>query len=201
MKPDELNLIDFLSENFDDLSSSVIPLWHPLGFVSCVIDQLPSSHVARVHYWPAGERRVKNPDWPIHTHSYTLTSTILRGAVRDMQYRASAGNQWCVYSVNYYDGGSEIIQTSEMVDLVTEVDSIRISGTQYEVPRGVYHQTLVPFDQSALTVVLLTEHSSEPPKVLGANLQKRYPYDRIPFSSERFWSAVYEGLEYNNARI
>lgn len=188
MKIEIPDLLSSLRENFGSLAANLVPLWHPLGFVSCVIDEVSSSHIARVHYWPEGERRVKNPDWPIHTHAYRLESLVLAGAVRDLQYRVQSGTEWCEYSVNYYSGGSEIVRTPNEVDTFAEVDELRRSGSRYEVPRGVYHQTLVPHEQSAVTLVLLTDHSSDAPKVLGSKLAERYPYDRISFDRERFWA-------------
>lgn len=77
------------------------------------------------------------------------------------------------------------------------MDELRRSGTHYEVPRGVYHQTLVPYEKSAITLVLLTDHGSEAPKVLGSKLAERYPYDRISFDHHRFWSAIREAMDYH----
>lgn len=186
---------DFLSDNLEELASKVIPLWHPLGFVSCVIEESPMQYVTRVHFWPPGERRVKNPDWPIHTHSYALRSLVLSGAVRDLQYKVEPGEEWSIYSVNYYQGGSEIVRTSESVSAVPEVDEIRQAGTRYEVPRGIFHQSQVPHDKAAVTVVLLSDHGTDAPKVLGTKHADRYPYDRIEFDPETFWKAVREAVE------
>ncbi len=156
-------------------------------------------HVARVHYWPTGERRVKNPDWPIHTHSYALKSMVLSGQVRNLQYSIEPGDQWCIYSVKYYEGGSEIVRTSEGVNACPTTDELRDAGDQYEVPQGVFHQTQVPFDQAAVTLVLLTDHRAEPPKVLGTRQAEKYPYDRIEFSHRVFWRAVREAVEFHLA--
>lgn len=195
MKTEIPDLLSFLRENFGSLSADLVPLWHPLGFVSCVIDEVSSSHIARVHYWPEGERRVKNPNWPIHTHTYRLQSLVLAGAVRDLQYRVQPGTELCEYSVSYYSGGSEIVRTPNEVDTFAKVDELRLPGSRYEVPRGVYHQTLVPHEQSAVTLVLLTDHGSDAPKVLGTKLAERYPYDRVSFDRERFWDAINNALE------
>lgn len=195
MQTSILNSFAFLHDNLDRLASAVIPLWHPLGFVSCVIDESPEKYVTRVHFWPPGERRVKNPDWPIHTHSYALRSLVLSGAVRDLQYRIETGDQWCIYTVNYYEGGSEIVRTSEKVNAVPEVDEIRHAGAKYEVPRGIFHQTQVPPDQAAVTVVSLSNHGPDTPKVLGTEQAEKYPYDRIQFEPNVFWNAVREAVE------
>ena len=194
MQIDILESIDFLSDQLGRLALEVVPLWHPLGFVSCVVDEYPGLYVRRVHYWPPGERRVKNPDWPIHTHSYDLESLVLSGNVRDTQYRVSPGDQWCVYSVNYYQGGSEIVRTSECVSAIVEVDALRHAGERYQVPRGVFHQSQVAHDQAAVTVVLLSNHGADAPKVLGTRQAEKYPYNRIAFDPSLCWEAVQEGV-------
>ncbi len=194
MRTDFLKLSEFILENLETLSSNLVPLWHPLGFVSCVVENVPSSHTVRLHYWPRGERRVKNPDWPIHTHSYTLTSLVLKGKLRDLQYRVATGHEKRVYSVNYFEGGSEIVRTSETVEVHDKIDEIRFSGDQYQVSCGVFHQTQVSIDQSVVTLVILKDHVSEAPKVLGDEQSEKYPYDRIPFNSVHFWSEVHNAL-------
>lgn len=195
MKTNILDSFDFLSSHLDRLASKVVPLWHPLGFVSCVVDECPGEYVTRVHFWPPGERRVKNPDWPIHTHTYTLTSLVLAGAVRDLQYKVVPGDEYCVYSVNYYKGGSEIVRTSESVSAIVDIDEMRIAGQEYGVPRGVFHQTQVEHDQAAVTVVRLSNHGKDAPKVLGTERDEKYPYNRIEFDPALFWKAVREGVE------
>lgn len=191
-------LLKFISQNIDAFSSNLIPLWHPLGFVSCVIEDIPSNNTIRLHYWPKRIRRVKNPDWPIHTHSYTLNSLILKGKVRDLQYRTVSGIGKWIYLVNYFEGGSEIIRTKDEIQVIIESDEIRCCGEQYQVPRGTFHQTQVPINESAVTIVILSNYSEEPPKVLGdCKLSKKYPYDRIPFDQIHFWNEVREALNHH----
>ena len=183
METNFIEVLEFISKNIETLSSNLVPLWHPLGFVSCVIKEVPSDCTIRLHYWPKGERRVKNPHWPIHTHSYKLNSLVLIGEVRDLQYGVISGTGQSVYSVNYPKGGSELVKTADSVQIHTEIDEIKFSGEQYQVPRDKFHQTEVPIFKSAVTLVILTDHSSDAPKVLGSDISEKYFYDRIPFDS------------------
>ena len=193
MQTDITDCFNFLCIHLERLAVKITPLWHPLGFVSCVIDESPL-YTTRVHYWPPGERRVKNPDWPIHTHSYGLKSLVLSGSVRDLQYRVEPGNQWSIYSVNYYEGGSEIIRTPRGVNVALAINEIRAAGEQYEVQRGVFHQTQVSNDQAAVTIVLLSDHGTEAPMVLGSEQAEKYPYDRIEYDPALFWTAVRKAI-------
>jgi len=192
MKIEARNFLRFLSENLGQLSETHQPLWHPLGFVSCLIKKEDGSHSVRVHYWPNGERRVKNPDWPIHTHSYELSSLVLSGTVRDIQYSSVIGTDYSLYSVRYFGEDSEIVRTSEKISVQVSIDAFRHSGDQYSVARGTFHQTQVDSETSALTLVALSDMTGEPPLVLGHAAEESYPYDRAGFDKKFFWDKVKE---------
>lgn len=189
MKIDAKSHFTFLSENLKKLASTTVPLWHPLGFVSCIIKQT-EEFTLRVHFWPKGERRVKNPDWPIHTHSYFLSSFVLKGTVRDIQYKSIEGGENVVYSVRYFEGGSEITQSSSRVGVVQLVDKLRHEGDSYVVDLNVFHQSVIPSQESAVTLVALSNFTNSPPLVLGSSAEERYPYDRTPYDKGFFWESV-----------
>lgn len=190
MKTNALDHINFLLHNIDALAASIQPLWHPLGFVSCVIRDIPGKLTLRVHYWPPNERRTKNPDWPVHTHSYALSSLVLHGSIEDTQCEIIAGEEFSLYEVSYLNGNSEITKTDKKKSISKNISRMRITGEQYRVERGVFHQSVVGLSESAVTFVALSESSCESPIVLGGNGDHRYPYDRMPFNQEEFWSAV-----------
>lgn len=189
MKIEAKNYFEFLAKNLDELSSTIDPFWHPLGFVSCIIKK-NEQVTLRVHYWPKGERRVKNPDWPIHNHSYFLSSYILLGNVRDIRFKATEGSQYLAYSVKYCDGGSAINQTAEKFSVEPIVDELRKAGDSYEVDSSVFHQSIVPKDSSAVTLVALSQFTDSPPIVLGSRGEESYPYERMPYSKDVFWENV-----------
>lgn len=190
MKTNALDHINFLLDNIDTLAVNIQPLWHPLGFVSCVIRDKPGKPTLRVHYWPPNERRTKNPDWPVHTHSYALSSLVLHGNIEDIQCEIIDGEEHSIYEVSYFNGDSEITRTDGKASILNFNSEMRIEGEQYRVERGVFHQSVVKYSESAVTFVALSESSCEAPLVLGGNGDHRYPYDRMPFNQEAFWSAV-----------
>lgn len=193
MKVKAEDFLTYLKDNIDKLHASCNPQWHPLGFVSCIIKE-ESDHIVRMHYWPPGERRTKNPDWPIHTHSYDLSSYIIHGIVRDIQYSVATPGDNTIYSVRYFKGGSEITKTQAKakVNIVTEQE--RHAGQQYEVSAGVFHQSFVPTDISALTIVALTNLKDCAPLVLGSEGQQNYPYERTSFDKDIFWTNIKDAL-------
>lgn len=190
MKTNALDHINFLLDNIDVLAASIQPLWHPLGFVSCVIRDNPGELTLRVHYWPPNERRTKNPDWPVHTHSYALSSLVLHGNIEDIQCEVIDGEEFSIYKVSYFNGDSEITRTDKKTNILKYASEMRFEGEQYRVERGVFHQSVVKLSESAVTFVALSESSREAPLVLGGNGEHKYPYDRMPFNQEVFWSAV-----------
>lgn len=190
MRINARDFCDWVAENIEEFSQKCVPLWHPLGFVSTVIAKVNGSHTLRLHYWPKNERRTKNPDWPIHTHSYSLSSLVLAGKVEDFQYELEAGLQYSVYEVRYFGGDSEIVRTNRTVSVAKAARNIHSPGTQYRVERGVFHQSRVPYGESAVTLVALSDTSSDPPLVLGKTGDSRYPYDRTCFDPDTFWTAV-----------
>lgn len=194
MRIDARDFVGWVAENIGQLSNESVPLWHPLGFVSAVVAKVDGSHTLRLHYWPKSERRTKNPDWPIHTHSYSLSSLVLAGRVEDLQYELEAGSQYSVYEVRYFGGDSEIVRTNRTVSIGKTTTHVHSSGAQYRVERGVFHQSRVAFENSAVTLVALSENSSGPPLVLGTTGGSRYPYDRTRFDPDTFWAAVRTAL-------
>jgi hypothetical protein len=195
MKINAKDHIKFLVENIEKFSSEKQPLWHPLGFASCVLGTSDLGVKFRVHYWPPYERRTKNPDWPIHTHSYDLSSLVLQGQIEDIQYEVSEEGEDFLYAVSYSGEDSEIKKTSRRVRVISQSSFERISGDQYSVDRGVFHQSKVKFDKEAITFVALSNWSNEAPLVLGENGDQKYPYERIDFDRELFWSIIRKSLE------
>ena len=183
--------LPYLRENIPRLAEQCQPLWHPLGFISCVIREEPKRLLVRVHYWPKAERRTKSPDWPIHTHIYDLSSLVLMGNVQDMQYRAEDnGSEYSIYSVSYHGENSAIAPSKREISVIPVVDRMHGVGEEYSVPAGVFHQTFVPMEDSAMTLVALSNFQETDPLVLGKSGDKSFPYDRLPFDKNVFWDYV-----------
>ena len=182
--------VSHLRAHFSEISSTCHPLWHPLGFVSCIIPSEDSSYTTRIHYWPKWERRYKEPNWPIHNHVYDVSSHILEGRVRDVQYQVEDGNDYAAYSVSYSGEDSQIILTSQRIGIRKLVDEVRQTGEEYSIPEGTFHQTVVPVGESAITLVVLSNFSGASPLVLGTSERESYRYVRDKYSSELFWKRI-----------
>lgn len=132
---------------------------------------------------------------PTHTHAYDLSSLVLAGSVHDIQYEEETGTAYRVYSVVYSGADSKIEITDRMLSAKKVVDEYHVAGEGYIVPVGRFHQTSVPVDKTALTLVVLSNFQDTKPLVLGeVAAHHAYPYDRTPFDRRRFWSAVEEAM-------
>ena len=60
----------------------------------------------------------------------------------------------------------------------------------YEVAKGVFHQSYVGMEETAITLVALSDFSDVNPLVVGQEANEFYPYERKPFSANNFWSKV-----------
>ena len=182
--------IPYLRDNLSHLASICVPRWHPLGFVSCVISKQDEEFITRVHYWPKFDRRTKNPQWPIHSHAYDLSSYILEGSVRDIQYQQTEGTDYTVYSVSYGGNDSAINISHKQISIKKVVDQVRNVGEEYSVAVGSLHQTKVSLGESAVSLVVTSNFSDVVPIVLGQPGEERYPYDRVEFDRFVFWKRI-----------
>jgi hypothetical protein len=190
MSIDLYSCLATIAARLPELSSSITPLWHPLGFVSCIVEPRALDHLVRLHYWPKKDRRPKSPDWPIHTHKFDLSSLVLLGQVRDIQYRPAEGDRFGVYAVRYQGDDSTIVPTHKETSIETVVDAVRSAGESYSVPIGTFHQTVVSIDAEALTLVVCTNFSEADPLVLGSSEAGVYSYHRAEFDRAFFWARV-----------
>ncbi|MYB76784.1 MAG: hypothetical protein F4X83_06765 [Chloroflexi bacterium] len=190
MKINARSQLPYLRDNISEIASTCQPLWHPLGFVSCVIRREEDEFTTRVHYWPRGNRRTKEPNWPIHNHAYELSSHILAGCVRDIQYRLVRGNDYAIYSVSYAGENSTITLTNRRTSLEKLIDQFHLAGEDYSVSVDTFHETDVPMQEQAISLVVQSNFRDTEPLVLGTGEGGQHSYDRIEFDRVAFWSQV-----------
>jgi len=192
MVPDLYTQLKTIRENINGLSKNTAPLWHPLGFVSCVVSN-KEDLVTRLHYWPKNQKKPKCPDWPIHTHLFTLTSLVLHGQIKDIQYRPSSGKQYSALSVEYVGVNSKLIPTGDLFDLKVIRETVLQRHGSYIVEEGVFHQSEVHSEDETMTLVQCANPTNRPPIVVAPTEELdllrgvNFDYLREPFSREVFW--------------
>lgn len=168
------------------------PLWHPLGFVGCFLSPARDTSV-RIHYWPKGERRPKQPHWPIHTHAFGLTSTVLLGAVTDRRYATREGANFAPYGIDYIDDEgreSRLAEGNGLLEATCVEEQTYQAGASYHVPMNTFHTSDVRLDDEAVTIVTVSKVQSSGCIVLGAPRTETVGYERSPFDRDLFWRKV-----------
>ena len=170
-----------LAEELPRMVRSTQPMWHPLGFVSATLLKHETGTL-KIHLWPQGERRSKSPDWPIHDHSFHISSRVLIGSIGSIKYNVAAGITHRRYSVAYSGDDSTLQPTEELLSCVECDQSVMQAGTRYELPIGTYHENIVPTNELALTLVLKSGSIESPPNVIGSITIPDLPlYRRTPY--------------------
>ena len=177
-----LNLpVSKLAEELVTRLPSTRPMWHPLGFVSTTLFNYQTGTL-KLHLWPQGERRSKIPDWPIHDHSFHISSRILLGEVGSLNYSITEGTTFRRYSVTYVGEDSELRPTEQLVDCMESARAVMKAGSRYELPCGTYHENVVPTTELALTLVFKSRAAKSPPNVIGTLAIPDLPlYQRTPY--------------------
>lgn len=184
-----------IQDEFKPISVRVQPLWHPLGFVSCVVFD-EGGVVTRLHYWPSNERRPKSPNWPIHTHLFKLSSLVVSGSLRDMQYHCFPGSDYYSLRVAYSEEDSELLETGAKYRIESVRETVIHKHGFYSIQEGVFHQSEVDIGQETLTLAQCSNHSKNPPIVLApqkefyGQMGQSLEYIRHPYDRERFWNRV-----------
>lgn len=174
-----------------------VPLWHPLGFVSCTLASGPD-WALKIHLWPKGRRLTKRPNWPIHDHAYRIDSRVLHGAIRNRVYCVAPGSDLELYSVDYENKASSLSPTGTRVDVSLVSSTSLPLDSRYAIELGTFHHSYVPPTTLAASIVLKTLRTSSGPYVVGRpyNPQIRMPlYARAAYPSDVFWRLVLADAE------
>ncbi len=129
---------------------------HPLGFLCLPVHRQGDEGVC-IHVW--------GPRWhtslttlPTHCHSWELLSCVLTGELHNEIIRVVDDTHeptHRVFEVHSSANGDELRATGRLVRYETAAVDIYGSGDCYQLPAGVFHQTVVPDrDELVVTVAL-----------------------------------------------
>ncbi|MFI1566733.1 hypothetical protein ACH4ZX_27375 [Streptomyces sp. NPDC020490] len=146
-------------------------LWHPTGFATFEIAQVPALGLVRVHFWPDGLRRGLPGHPSIHQHCFRLYSRVLAGEYRESQYGPvdpgphdprevpPGARRLRVYEVRPtgVTGRDELHETGEDLDVVPTLRAARFpAGTWHEVPVRTFHATPIARNRFCATLAVLS---------------------------------------------
>lgn len=152
--------------------------WHPLGFVMARVSEPEPDTVLRVHVWHPQLRRPQEPLWPIHDHTYDLTSCVLVGALRNIVYNTYVGAESRIYAVEYQRDRSSLAATSTTANVRSAHAQEVCAGDTYSVRASALHATEVDSGETVVTT-LVTRTIGGQARVIGpADGPESLSYDR-----------------------
>ena len=134
----------------------------------------------RLHLWR--HTLASEPRWPVHTHSYGLTSLVVAGWLADRRFEVvpdpNGHNQ--LYGLRYGESGSKRIKLAQRVRCVEVGRFVRTTNETYRVPVDTFHSSLLAGHWPAAVTVVRTGRSTKIcPRVVGAvDGAEVYGYER-----------------------
>jgi hypothetical protein len=171
---------------------------HVLGFLQTRLGEVDGRTV-RLHIWPEDDRDYGTPNWPIHTHHWTIDSAVVAGHVVNETFVIDRddGGSFELFAVAYLEGAlSERRPIGERIRVSQETVERWDAGQRYSIPLATYHSTTVPERTFAATVILTGVRTDTPPLVVGEVTSDRpsYRYE-TRFVDPNRWAAELRKLE------
>lgn len=155
--------------------------WHPLGFMMATLLDEDSEKI-RLHLWTNTFDKAQKPTWLVHDHTFDLTSWVLSGSIKNIEYKELAlAETHQLYSVSYNSTGSVLTKLDQgysfAVDKTQEVNE----GETYRISAGTFHQSLSLSPRTTVTMCHTVEKKNTPPLVIGdIDGVEQYHYHRSP---------------------
>jgi hypothetical protein len=153
-----LQLVDEVTGNLEVLAA----FRHPLGFLHVELTpllRLPRAERLRLHIWPSTSY-LGDPAGNIHDHTWSLTSVVLRGSLRDRNYEPIPCERGAYTGTRVVYGEQNAFVDDSRYSLEKVADRTVVPGQVYKVPARVVHRTDVTTAQT-VTVVLAEETQDE----------------------------------------
>lgn len=168
-----------------DLPPSRVTL-HPYGFYIVPTDLVVEDIPIRFHVWLKGVRRAQDPVWPPHCHRSTMTSHVLHGELTNVTWpQVLIGFGQPLYYVQIEENKSYVVRTPVELTLGDPKLQRVKSGSGYVVPKGVIHDTRVPFDGECVTMCLFhTDRSGKSLVVGDAGAPDKVETNRLALSRD-----------------
>ena len=136
--------------------------WHPNSFVVFELPLVGRWGDLRLHVWPVGDRVVRGWGPIVHRHGWHLASHVLAGCYSDVLFEdvrtCPEGGTWRrthAYMVDVPANQPDVIRPVGQVVYVREIERRQVpAGSFHYIPAGVFHDTLIPSDVFAATLVV-----------------------------------------------
>jgi len=148
---------------------------HPLGFFQHKFYFGDVEY--RVNVWIKNYQIAKEPNWPIHNHSYDFESLILIGSLIEVRYQSRSTKKnptHKVYEVEYLPDGSRLTSENILVRLSKCAEENYVSGSTYTMKSNEFHEMVCGGD-FALSLMTIGEKVNILPQVVTPLHENRKP--------------------------
>lgn len=175
---------------------SLVPVWHPLGFIHVKLAQGVLGDTFRMHLWSAQCRSADEQEDKIHDHLFNVKSRVVFGGVRNAQYRfiprIDGGHR--EVRIKYGSNGVVLQEGNVFGDIEPVSADVLMAPAEYSISRMHLHETSIFASESALTVVHTTDPLNINPRAIFSR-ESPLPPVRSPMSCDRlFWRARLEKM-------
>ncbi len=151
---------------------------HPLGFIYM---SLPVSGglCLRFHLWPeVSSANNVFRSGELHDHTYSLTSLIVAGQLRQRTFVATLGDDFSEYKVTYRESRSQLDPTGRRTQLVVQTDQLFNQGMCYHLEAGSVHCVEAKGTPLATAVLTKPKLNTEPRVFLPDGAEINLAYER-----------------------
>lgn len=155
--------------------------WHPLGFMmATLLDE--GGEKIRLHLWTNTFDKAQNPTWLVHDHKFDLTSWVISGSIKNIEYKdLTLPETHQLYSVSYNSMGSVLTKLGQGYSLAVDKTQEVNEGETYRISAGTFHQSLSLSSRTTVTLCHTIDKKNSPPLVVGdIDGMDQYYYQRSP---------------------
>lgn len=142
--------------------------WHPNGFVVFTLGAHPLGNL-RLHIWPAMHRKLRGAEANVHTHVWDLCSTVLSGTYGERIFHVvgdTEGEEVHAAEIDYLRD-PDVLTAVGTTSLQSAAVRTFGRGELHMVPAGIAHETIIPLDRYASTLLLTSKARIERVKVFS----------------------------------
>lgn len=175
---------------------SLVPVWHPLGFIHVKIAQGPLGDTFRMHLWSSQYRNADEQTDKIHDHLFHVRSRVVYGGVRNVQYRfiprINGGHR--EVRIKYGPTGVVLQEGNVFGDIEQVSSDIFMAPADYSISKTELHETSISSSNFALTVVHTTDPLNIEPRAIFSR-ESPLPPVRAPVPCDKvLWRSLLEKM-------
>jgi hypothetical protein len=151
----------------------------------------------RLHVWSKKAPQAQNVYTPIHNHSFSFLSRIIKGRLMNKVYQTCPGQSHKVYVAITRDHQDTRLEACGLTSgVLLETDHIYEAGADYSFPAGEFHES-VPLENPTVTIMrkVAKHHLILPLVLVPRDIEPDNDFNRYRHGEEALDKIVMEALK------